>query len=613
MGRFICGVLGRQRTLRLALVLFGAILVLPQVAPANTLIDAWSAVQQSLGNPQESGKLAPALKRLMAEKESLGLERIPTFSRALCYAGVNSDDPKQRLLLFRGARGLDPLLPGPRFLSANDALKDRKFVEALGEFSTGVLNLFRDPPVRRLLAVSLVPWFSLSLVLAVVLTMFVTTLRFFRLIVADAFFLSKKMFSTPNALALATVIVLLPLCAGLGPVWELVYLFALTWIYMGLKERLAGGIMLLLLALLMPVLGFWQQSMLVTPALGSRIENMLEMRVGDFSVLRAFSELSRDLEKSAAFHVVSGELLRMHGDPELSQIEFEKAAVAAPEAALPRLFLGGLALEGRDIPRALEYLNDTVKRDPKNVLAYYDLAIALDLTRRFEEGDTARQRARELSGGHYERVGLPGREENVLFPKIGNRMVRRVLEDSSGFTKISLEGGGRSVLTPEILMKPLVATGIFGLLFGTLALYLRHRFFAPGRACTKCGKVFYPEDKTVYCEQCVTVFLKRNAVSIDQQSTKVAQVRRWELISSTSRRLAGVFCPGGATMASGNCIGGLLLSALVILQLVGALVWVPLYAREIEAQFPWLALQGILVLVGIGLWVFLAVTAWYRR
>lgn len=594
-------------------LLLSVVLVFPVPASANTLIELWPGVQQAMGNPSESAKLGPALKLLLDEKKNLAVRRIPAFSRALTCAAEESSDLEVRHLLLRGAKELDPLLPAPRFLSARLDFRQGKFIAALGEFSTGVLNLFREQPTRRLLGLSMIPWLCLTLLVCIVLTVVLFDLRFIRLLMMDALHLSKKIFGPANALVLAVAIVFLPLCGGLGLFWELVFLLALTWSYTEIKNRFAGVAILIVMVFMMPVLKGWTHSMLRTQSLGEQVRKMLEDRQCDFSVLRGFRELSRDLDNSAAFHVVSGELLRMHGDRELALLEFEKAAVLAPDASLPELFLGALALEERDTARALEFLNGATERDPKNILAYYDLAIALDLTRRFDEGDTAREKARALSGGHYDALGLPGRGGDVLFPRIGVRLLDRVVNDASGFSKISLVGGGRPFFDPEYFLEPLSLIGFFGLLFAPIVFLVRRRYFGPGRECTKCGKVFYPEDKTVYCGQCVTVFLKRNAVSIEQQAAKVAEVRRWKFVGSSCRRLAGILVPGGAFSADGDLMKGFLLSFLVVFPLMGAAMWIPLYGREVESFFPWLALQVLLALIGIGIWVFLAVSAWYRR
>jgi hypothetical protein len=279
---------------------------------ANTLVDAWAGVQQSLGASEGSEKLAPALQHLLAEKHELGLSRISAFSSALTYAAQTEENQKVKRLLLRSAIELDPLLPTPRFVSSRVYWKQESYVEALGDFSTGLLNIIRDFDTRRLLNASLVPWLLLTMALAVGLTMLIYCLRFVRLIAGDALFLSQKIFSPVNAAVLAVVILLLPLCAGLGPVWELVYLFALSWSYTKIRERIATALMLVFLVIFMPALSIWQHSMLGEVPLAQRVTEILEMRLGDFSYLRAFSEISAEMDNSAAYLFVSGELFRIH-------------------------------------------------------------------------------------------------------------------------------------------------------------------------------------------------------------------------------------------------------------------------------------------------------------
>jgi len=243
-------------------LVFGVALLFPVLVSANTLIESWSGVQQALGNPHDSAKLGPALKSLLDEKKDLALTRIPAFSRALSCAAEETSSMEVRGLLLRGAEELDPLLPAPRFLSAKQAFAQGRMVRALGEFSTGILNLFRDQPTRRLLGLSLIPWISISLLIAFVMAILLFDLRFFRLLMMDALHLAKKVFGPSNAVVLALVIVFLPLCGGLGLVWELVFLFALTLSYTEFKNRVACVVMLIVLVFLMPVLRVWTHSML---------------------------------------------------------------------------------------------------------------------------------------------------------------------------------------------------------------------------------------------------------------------------------------------------------------------------------------------------------------
>jgi len=160
---------------------------------------------------------------------------------------------------------------------------------------------------------------------------------------------------------------------------------------------------------------------------------------------------------------------------------------------------------------------------------------------------------------------------------------------------------------------PLSLAALGGLLVGVGMLAVRLRWYGPARECDKCGKVFRTEDKTAYCEQCVSVFLKRNAVSIEQQTAKVAHVRRWELISSLVARVIGAVVPGGRQIVAGRVVLGTLLTFIVWLPLLGAIFWVPMFLETIEPALPAMGLQIGLGFVAVAGWALTAVSAWSRR
>ncbi len=579
---------------------------------ANPLFDAWGEVQNSLATDQEEN-LEVGLQRLLMAKKELGLKRVTPFAEALTAASLDRPGPVGSLLL-ESAKRLDPLLPAPRFMMGRRAWGSGNRVKALGEFANGGVNMMRLPSVRRAVISSCIPWILMTLGLSVVAAIVIQVVVFFRLISVDAYILGLRLFSRINALIFASVVVTLPLFAGLGPVWVLLYLFALVWIYMAVPQRIAAGVSLCVIVVTVPLLGFWHQTCLVPTQLQERIVEVLSKRKADFVTLREFIELEPEFEGSAAYHVVAGELLRLHGDRELGRLEFEKATLVSPNSVLPRLFLGAYALEDRDPWRALELLSDVVEMDPRGALGHYNLAIALDLTRRFDEGDAERRRARELAKGPLENLGLPGQEDRVLFPRLGSGIVESLAGHASAGAQFALDNRvhGRGLLN-GVTVPPLSLAGFFGLVVGGGMLAARRRWYGPAQECGKCGKVFRPEDKSVYCEQCVSVFLKRNAVSIEQQTAKVAQVRRWELISGLVARGIGVAVPGGRQIVGGRVVLGILQTFIVWLPLLGAVAWVPLFLRTIEPALPVMGLQVGLVLVGVAGWVVLGLSAWSRR
>ncbi|MEN8165164.1 MAG: tetratricopeptide repeat protein [Acidobacteriota bacterium] len=579
---------------------------------ANPLFDAWGEVQNSLATDQEI-KLEVGLQRLLMAKKELGLNRVTPFAEALAAASLDRPGPVGSMML-ESAKRLDPLLPAPRFIMGRRAWASGNRVKALGEFANGAVNMMRLPSVRQAVISSCIPWALMTLGLSVVAAIVIQVVVFFRLISVDAYILGLRLFSRINALIFASVVVSLPLFAGLGPVWVLSYLFALVWIYMALLQRIAAGVSLCVIVVTVPLLGLWHQACLVPTPLQERIVEVLSERKADFVTLREFIELESEFEGTAAYHVVAGELLRLHGDRELGRLEFEKATLVSPNSVLPRLFLGVYALEDRDPWRALELLNEVVEMDPNRALGHYNLAIALDLTRRFDEGDAERRRARELAKGPLENLGFPGQEDRVLLPRLGSGMVEGLADQASAGAKFALDNRVRGTdLLNGLTVPPLSLAALVGLVVGGGMLAVRKRWYGPAQECGKCGKVFRPDDKSVYCEQCVSVFLKRNAVSIEQQTAKVAQVRRWELISGLVTRSIGVAVPGGRQIVYGRVVSGILLTFIVWLPLLGAVAWVPLFLRTIEPALPVLGLQVVLVLAGVGGWVIAALAAWNRR
>ncbi len=89
-------------------------------------------------------------------------------------------------------------------------------------------------------------------------------------------------------------------------------------------------------------------------------------------------------------------------------------------------------------------------------------------------------------------------------------------------------------------------------------LLYRVRAFPPAHECTKCGKLYELEsgfgESTVYCSQCVSVFQKRDVVSIEQQTAKLGQIKTWERWTALLRRLVDSWSRAAAICwTAGSC------------------------------------------------------------
>jgi TM2 domain-containing membrane protein YozV len=107
--------------------------------------------------------------------------------------------------------------------------------------------------------------------------------------------------------------------------------------------------------------------------------------------------------------------------------------------------------------------------------------------------------------------------------------------------------------------------------------------------------------------------MKREVVSIEQQTAKMDQIRRWERMSLLLRRLAGFLIPGSQSVLDGRVIRGFLTGYLAWFFLFGALVVLPLFVPRIEPLAEIHAVQTVL-LVLFGLIVLRSgISAWNRR
>jgi hypothetical protein len=349
----------------------------------------------------------------------------------------------------------------------------------------------------------------------------------------------------------------------------------------------------------------------------ARVVTVLDERQADFSTMREFAELETEFDDLPDYHILLGEFLRMHGEPGMAKLQYQKATLLDPENARTLVFVANLSLEEGNTQRAIQFFNQALEIDAANAFAYHNLSLGFDLTRRFQEGDAARAKARELGGRGVADDGLRGLDPRIRYPRLGREDVERLVNHLSPEQQASV--GVRPMLVNPLkqLVSPLSIVFLVGAFLGLAVLLTRLRFFPPARECSKCGKVYRLEagygESTVYCSQCVSVFMKRDVVSIEQQTAKLNQIRRWEGWTLLLRRAAGFLVPGSADVLDGRVIRGFFIGFLAWFALAGAFVWIPLFVPRIEPlaaipqiQIAFAIMFALLVLKS-------GISAWNRR
>ncbi len=322
--------------------------------------------------------------------------------------------------MLRVAKQLDPDYPTCYFLAARWSLDNGATASAIKESIVGSIALMKFEPTRRMVIAGFLMWVVIAIAVTLVSMIFVVTVRYLRGVIFDARDFGGKVFRTANAWVFAFVLLLLPVFAALGPVWLAVYLFVLSWPYLSQILRIWAFIACLALALVVPAFAWIQHDVLQSEPLMDRVGTMLDERQADFATLREFSELGVEFEEISGYHLILGELLRMHGEPGLARVEYQKATLLDPENSRPLVFVANLALEEGNTKRSIQLYNQALELDGQNAFAYHNLSLAFDLSRRFQEGDAARARAREIAGREVAEDGLRGLDPRVRYPRLGS-------------------------------------------------------------------------------------------------------------------------------------------------------------------------------------------------
>jgi tetratricopeptide (TPR) repeat protein len=589
------------------------VMVASSVAHAN-LLDTWQKVQESLV-AGDAAAMERAVAMLEEEAAELEVRRMTAFAGALVvWAEANPGAVGETAL--RSARRLDPQYPPIYFLEAKWDRGRGRWTSAVSNYLRGWIALIMYEPSRYIVGVWLTLWIVVSLALVLLAMMVMVILRHIRALVFDLRQLGGRLFRPANAWVFAVVGLLLPLFAGLGPLWLVVYIFAMCWVYLSKPLRIWAFAACAVLALVAPTLAWVQADGLQYPPLKIRVGTLLDERQVDFSTLREVSNLELEFEDVATYHMILGELFRMHGEPVLARVQFQKAILLDPEESLPLIFIGNLEMEVGNTKRAIQLFNQALAKE-ENAFAYNNLSLAFDLSRQFQEGDAARAKARRIAGRQASGKGLRGVDPRIRYPQLDSGDVELLVAEMTPEQKLTV-GRPRFSLTPiKQLMSPLSLVFAIGGCVGLVILLYRVRAFPPARECTKCGKLYGLEsgfgESTVYCSQCVSVFQKRDVVSIEQQTVKLGQIKTWERWTALLRRVGGFVVPGSSDLLDGRILRGMAVGFLASFFLTGALIWVPMFLPRIEG----LAASRSLATVLLALYGLLALrsgmSAWNRR
>jgi len=596
-------------------LVLGALLVVPG-AGGTTLNEGWARVQEAL-EAGDAEALELGAEQFAALAKDLGVRRSTPYSRALLSWSENEGGPLAQAAA-RWAERLDPDSPDVSFHQARVDWDRRSYLAAARAYLRGCFLLSKSWSSRRLILISAIPLFLLALAGALVVGIVFQTVRFLPELFHDGWELGRLLFSRNNAIVFAAVVVLLPVFAGLGPLWLLAWLFVLCWSYLGTKDRITAGVFWLLALALVPLNEVWlHRGLRPAGAPAEAVSMILEQRA-DPAVVRELNDLGSAFDGSSSYHLVMAAVFRMHGEQLGAREHFQKAALLDDKDPRPLIFLGNLSFDDGNPLGAIEFYLKAAARDPKNPMVFYNLSKAYDRTYRFEEADRMQRKARKLNGGRDIGPGTVGLGDGLLQPSLGWGDLHRMRQEVGPDAWAAAGLAPRDLDARQLSLRPIPLAIFCTGLLGVLLVFARGRWMWKSTACARCGKVFCPRCKTAteseaYCSQCISVFLKRDTVAIEQHVVKVEQIRRREVIENLGRRLVAVVVPGSGEVLLGRWISGVLSTFLVLLFVLGAMLWLPVFILRVEPELSVLPVQLVLAGLAAAVWLRSIVVSWARR
>jgi len=601
-----------MRSIRFAPVLVLALLV---VTPAAASVEeAWLEVQEVLSAP-DGRSLQEPVDDLVNAAEEIELRRMTPYAAAL--VAWSEASPEQGNLILETAIRIDPEFSSSFFILSRRAWSDGSYGASATWYLKGWMASLRNQVTRRHILMSVGIWLILGVGAASIVALAMMMLRTVRQSNHDALAVGGMIFERGNAVVFGLVILLLPLFAGLGPAWLVVYLFVIGWIYLDDSQRTIAVSVCLALALIPVLAEGWQRALLRIPPVTDRVSVMLDDRQINPAALREFIGLKESFQGDTTYHLILGELLRMHSAVESAKFEFQTAAAEPFGDARPYVILGNMALEDGNVQLAIQHYDEAIDTNGRTALAYHNLSSAYDLNRRFQQGDAARDRARDLAGGRSAALGYRGRDPRIRYPEVSSDDVKEFVSGLSPEERLLVGFSASRWRSIRQLLNPLSMVFWVGGLVGLGVLMVRSKWFPAAKECTKCGKIYRLEDEPgesqVYCRQCVSVFLQRDLVPIDQQTAKLAQVRRWDRWTTVLRRLISAVAPGGYQLVHDRVALGVAIGLAAWIALVGMTIWVPRFLEVIEPTIPTEPIVVVLGVVFLAAWLQSVVASWQRR
>jgi tetratricopeptide (TPR) repeat protein len=563
---------------------------------------------------------AQSLTRLRRAAQAVGVRYLSDFSRTAVAEGRRAEQqgqPARAARAFDAAIALDGTSYDAVASKIGFLVRQREFGKALGLLPDAAGALLGARQSRFALFSSVGLWASAAAAAAVLATILILLLRHGPRLAHDLSERARQSLGAGTALPLFLLVLGLPLAAGLGPVWLLLWWVVIIFPYAAPGERAIVACGLALMALgpsLLAVIGrenIIRRSPLYVAALD--LEEQREDGAAEDGLRQASSVFAEDPD----VWFLLGMYAQRAGDTQRAVANYDRAVAADPKDYRAFVNRGNVRFEEGDYAEASRDYSAAVERNPRAAEALYNLSVARGESYDFQGQERAIAEARAVSASSVDQWSSRLTLSRVVPAAYSVERARQRIEKWNAQRKSRRlpghlpERGLLAAARSPATLGPLAALAL------ALAwAWWRRRRGGMASECARCGRPFCGRckrygDPPLFCTPCVRLEIRREDAGIEAHVEQTREIRRRGAMRNRACRALSAVFPGTHSYFSEQPGRGLATLFGFFFALAAAVIgWRFFEIRPLAPQHVWSVLTVGGAAVALALWVSGNLAAW---
>ncbi len=562
-----------------------------------------------------------SLTRLRRAAQAVGVRYLSDFSRTAVAEGRKAQRQGQ---IARAARAYDAAIALDD--TSYDAVaskigflvRERQFGQVLSLMPQAAAALFQTREARFALISSLALWASIAFSAAALAAVLILLVRCWPRRAHDLGELAERRLGAGAALPFTLIILGLPLAAGLGPLWLVLWWAVLVFPYASGRERATVGCGLIVLALGPTLLaGIGRENIIRRSPLYVAAVDLDEQRE-DGAAEDGLRQASSVFAEDPDVWFLLGMYAQRAGDAQRAIAAYDRAVAADPKDYRAYINRGNVRFEEGDYAEASRDYSAAVERDPRAAEALYNLSVARGESYDFQGQERAIADARAISESSVDEWSSRLTLSRVVPAAYSVARARQRIESWNAQSKSRRlpghlpERGWLAAVRSPATIGPLAALAL-----ALIAAWWRSRR-GVAEECVRCGRPFCawckrPGDPQLFCTPCVRMEIRREEPGIEAHVEQAREMRRRIASRDRACRVLSAVLPGAHAYFSERPLKGLAMLFGFFFALAAALIgWRVFEIRPLAPRSVWSPLTIGAAAAALTLWLSGNVAAWRR-